>query len=332
VDAVARILQKRLKPISLSPHKTNIHVTPQLVSTIKSLNFSSNGDNTYAGCTKGITIFAVPWRTADAINKDTAKDKYFAAAMLKLVADIRKHVTGAKVELPTSHRGLVRVINNYCHLLEVLFGPDCPHLLHVGSIRGTLETHEANLESRLTGSLILHLMWRLHYNARQFFLACESWDNGESLPRSALGLLVCQLVNDCSIQLTLMCPEALFLGPPPKLKGAPMPAATRMGWPAVAGPQPTSNASIPPLCQKIVALFNRLYPTLTLHDSCTQGKVSINRLRIGRPGVCINFGLLGRCPGCKYRHKVCSVSDSHQAEVVKVIEGATATMKAAPAP
>jgi hypothetical protein len=156
-DAVARILRKQLKPIPLSPHKTNIHVTPQLVATIKSLNLASNGDNTYAGCTKGITIFAVPWRTAKAINKDAAEDEYFAAATLKLVPDICKHVTGAKVELRTSLRDLVRVLNNYCHLLEVLFGPDCPHLAHVVSIRDTLEAHEANLKSWLTGLLILHL-------------------------------------------------------------------------------------------------------------------------------------------------------------------------------
>ncbi len=226
----------------------------------------------------------------------------------------------------------MHVINNYCHILKVLFGPNCPHLLHVGSIRGALETHEADLESRLMGSLILHLMWRLHYDARQFFLACKSWDDGESLPHLALGLLVRQLVNDCSIQLTLTCSEALFLGPPLKLTGAPMPAATRTGRPAVAGPQPTSNTSVPSLCQKIVASFNWLYPTLTLHDLCMQGKVSINCLRIGRPGVCINFGLLGRCLGCKYRQEVCSVSNSCQAEVIKVIEGAMATMKAAPAP
>jgi hypothetical protein len=194
-DAVARILRKRLKPIPLSPHKTNIHVTPQLVATIKSLNFASNGDNTYARCTKSITIFAVLWRTAKAINKDAAEDKYFAAAMLKLVADICKHVTGAKVELPTSLRNLVRVLNNYCHLLEVLFGPDCPHLAHVVSIRDALEAHEADLESRLTGSLILHLMWCIHYDAQQFFLACKGWDNRESLPRLELGLTVCQLID-----------------------------------------------------------------------------------------------------------------------------------------
>jgi hypothetical protein len=92
----------------------------------------------------------------------------------------------------------------------VLFGPNCPHLLHVVAIRGALETHKADLKSRLTGSLILHLMWHLHYNPRQFFLACKSWDEGESLPRLALGLMVCQLVNGCSIQLTLTCPERNF--------------------------------------------------------------------------------------------------------------------------
>jgi hypothetical protein len=195
---------------------------------------------------------------------------------------------------------------------------------------GALETHEANLELRLTGSLILHLMWHLHYDARQFFLACESWDEGESLPRSALGLTVCQLNNNCSIQLTLTCPEGLFLGPPPKLTGAPMPAATRMGRPAVAGLQPTSNASIPPLCQKIVTLINRLYPTLSLNDLCTRGKVSINRLQIGRPGACINFGLIGLCPGCKYRHKVCAVTDQGDRRCNGPHEGQTCALTGQP--
>ncbi len=60
---------------------------------------------------------------ADAINEDLAEDKYFAASTLKSVADIRKHATSAKVEFPTSLLGLVRVLNNYCHLLDVLFGP-----------------------------------------------------------------------------------------------------------------------------------------------------------------------------------------------------------------
>ena len=121
------------------------------------------------------------------MNEDLAEDKYFEAATLKLVADIRKHVTSAKVELPTSLQGVVRVLNNYCRLLDVLFGPDCPHLTHVISIQDGLETHEAELESRLTGVLILHLMWRVHHDACQFFLACKRWEDGEQLPHSTLG-------------------------------------------------------------------------------------------------------------------------------------------------
>ncbi len=128
---MGRILRKQLKPIPLSPHKTNIHITPQLVVTVKTFSFLSNWDKTYAGCTKGITIFAVPWRMANAINEDLAKDEYFKSAMLKSVADIQKHVTSAKVELPTSLQGVVRVLNNYCWLLDELFGPNCPHLAHV---------------------------------------------------------------------------------------------------------------------------------------------------------------------------------------------------------
>ena len=129
--ALGRILRKQLKPLPLSPYKTNIHITPQLIATVKTFSFSSNGDKIYAGCTKGITIFVVPWHTAEAINEDLAEDEYFKAATLKLVADIRKHVTSAKVELPTSLQGVVRVLNNYCRVLDVLFGPDCPHLTHV---------------------------------------------------------------------------------------------------------------------------------------------------------------------------------------------------------
>ena len=91
------------------------------------------------------------------------------------------------------------MLNNYCRLLDVLFGPDCPHLMHIISIPDGLDTHEAELESRLIGVLILHLMWQIHYDAHQFFLACERWEDREQLPHSTLGNTVRQLVDDCSI-------------------------------------------------------------------------------------------------------------------------------------
>jgi hypothetical protein len=157
---------------------------------VKSLSFSSNGDKIHVGCTKGITIFGTPWRLVEAMNKDMAKEAYFKQAMLKSPVDICKHVMSAKVELPTSHLGLVRVFNNYVHLLEVMFGDDCNHLTYVRTIRDGLKEHETDLKSRITWPIYLHLVWRVHHDARQFFLACKGWNNEEALPWSQLGLTV----------------------------------------------------------------------------------------------------------------------------------------------
>ncbi len=74
--------------------------------------------------------------------------------------------------------GLIRVLNNYSRLLEVLFGAECDHLAQVLAILGGLEDHEKDLKTHLTPRLILHLLWRIHYDAHQFFTACEGWEDG----------------------------------------------------------------------------------------------------------------------------------------------------------
>jgi hypothetical protein len=189
-EALGCILRRLLKSVLRSINKTNIYVTPQLILTVKLLCFSANGDKTHAGCTKGITIFAVPWRSIKAMNEDAAEEEYFEASTLKSVADIRKHVAGTKVELPTALLGLVRMFNNYSLLLEVLFGPNCPHLIHVLALRDGLENNKNDLEMRITKTLCLQLLWQVHQDARQFFLACERWEPDESLPRSMLEAVV----------------------------------------------------------------------------------------------------------------------------------------------
>jgi hypothetical protein len=149
------------------------------------------------------------------MNKDMAEEAYFEQATLKSPADICKHVTSAKVELLASHLGLVRVFNNYVHLLEVMFGDVCNHLIYVRAIRDELEEHEMDLESRITQPICLHLMWRVHHDAHQFFLSCKSWNNGEALPRSKLGLMVQQLVEDCAFPRMMRCLVVAFLGMDP---------------------------------------------------------------------------------------------------------------------
>jgi len=251
-DALGRILQRWMKTIMGSPHKSNIYVTLQLVATIKSMSFAANGDKAHAGCTNGLTPFGTPWRSVEAMNEDTAKQGYFADSTLKSPTDLRKHATSAKVELPGDHLGLVRVLNNYTRMLEVLFGDECDHLVHVRAIRDGLEDNETDLESKITQSLCLHLLRRIHHDARQFFMACESWEDGEILQRSQLGLTVRQLVDNCAIQLMLTCPVAAFMGADsePKQKGT-----ARVRTPA-GGSKPSINTAIPPLCLKSVEKFN----------------------------------------------------------------------------
>jgi hypothetical protein len=89
-----------------------------------------------------------------------------------------------------------------------------------------------------------------------------------------------------------------------------------------------SNAAIPPMCQKVVATFNRLYPGMSVVELFERGKVRFRDLKVGQEGTCVNFGLFGRCPGCQDRHEVATVATCRQAAIVKVMESALATMKA----
>jgi hypothetical protein len=248
---------------------------------------------------------------------------------LKSPADIRKHVTSAKVELPASHLGLVRVFNNYVHLLEVMFGDVCDHLIYVRAIRNRLKEHKTDLESRITQPICLHLMWRVHHNARQFFLSCEGWNNGEALPRSQLGLTVQQLVEDCAFPHMMTCPVVAFLGLDPDAQTKLAAGPTRTRTQARTGVKPSINTAILPLCQKAVAAFTRLYPRMTLMELCRQGGIKFLAVQVGRKGKCSNFGLLGRCPGCTYAHVPCTVGKARQVDILKAMDQATATMKAA---
>ena len=146
-DTFSCVLCRLVVRVPGSPHKCNVHITVKIVSAAKPLNFSANDDLTFDGCSNGITLFAVPWRTADANNTDLAEERYFNEATLKSPADIRRHVTGSKFEPLQSLQGLVRVLTNYIWLLEVLFGDWCPHMQWVLRLRDALDTHKWLLEN-----------------------------------------------------------------------------------------------------------------------------------------------------------------------------------------
>ncbi len=243
-EAVARILRCLLQLVRHSLHKSNISVTPHLVLTVKNLSFSSNGDKTHSGCTKGITIFAVLWKTQDVMNEEEEEELCNTLSTLKSVTDVRKHISSGKVELPATLLGLIQLFNNYCHLLDVLFGPNYPHLVHGRGIRDALDDNKADLETRIMQKLSLHLLWQVHHNARQFFLACKRWSSPAPAPRLTLGAMVTRLLDDCTINMMLTCPEAKFLG-----GAAPAKAQMLSTSETARANKPTINTIIPAVCK-----------------------------------------------------------------------------------
>ncbi len=202
------ILHRMAVTVQGSAHKCNIHITPKIVEAVKTLNFLANNDRTFVGCTSSVTPMAVPWRTEDAVNVDIAEEQYFKESTFKSLVDIRKHATRAKFKPPKTLQGLVRVHTNCVRLLEVLFEDHCPHMLWVQCLHDRLDLHKSILETRITPTLRINLLWKVYMDACQFFDSCEKWDNGEALPRSTLQSTVRALVDEVNITTTLTCPVA----------------------------------------------------------------------------------------------------------------------------
>jgi len=327
-DTVGRILRRMAVTVPGSAHKCNIHVTPKIIEAVKTLNFSANDDRTFVGCTSGITPFAVPWRTEDAVNIDMAEERYFEEATLKSPADIKKHATGAKFDPPKTLQGLGRVLTNYVRLLEVLFGDHCPHMLWVQHLRNGLDDHERILETRITPTLMIHLLWKVHQDSRQFFDSCEKWGDGEVLPRSTLQSTVRALVEDVDITTTLTCPVKEFLGSEPSVAGSRQREKREGKGGGGLGRQPTKNTAIPQICAPSVRELNRLYPTMNIMSFARKSGVKYQDLAVGAKGDCTNFLLLGRCPdeNCTFKHSVTTVPDARQMEVKAALDRGLAAL------
>jgi hypothetical protein len=190
-----------------------------------------------------------------------------------------------------------------------------------------LEDQEFDLESRLTQPLILHLMWRIHHNAQQFFVVCEGWETGESLLQSALGLTVRHLVDKCPIQKMMTCPVTAFLGRDPNAQPAAAASRTAKAETTATGSKPTVNSAIPPLCRAAVTKFTKQYPDMLIMDLVRKGGIRLSDVQVRGRGECTNFGLLGHCPRCRYSHVVCKVADERQVVIAKNMEKAMAAMK-----
>ena len=60
------------------------------------------------------------------------------------------------------------MLTNYICLLDAMFESDCPHLINAVQLWDGLVQHERVLESKITPTLMIHLLWKVHQDAWQF--------------------------------------------------------------------------------------------------------------------------------------------------------------------
>jgi hypothetical protein len=66
---------------------------------------------------------------------------------------------------------------------------------------------------------------------------------------------------------------------------------------------------------------------MLIMDLMKKGGIRLSDVQVGGRGKCTKYGLLGKCPGCRYSHVVCKVADERQVVIAKNMEKAMAAMK-----
>jgi hypothetical protein len=126
----------------------------------------------------------------------------------------------------------------------------------------------------------------------------------------------------------LTCPVAAFMGADSNALTGQAAGPARARAPA-GGSKPLINYAIPPLCQKAVANFTKLYPTLSVLDMVRKGGIKFGAVQIRGKEDCSNINLLDKCtdPKCTNNHKPARVGEERQVAVAKTIGQAMAKMK-----
>jgi hypothetical protein len=344
IEACHAGLRRCCAPVAGSQHKTRVHVTRAMAQTAKNGNYAASNDNTYEGCTTGVTPFATPYLQAKDAHEEELDSNAFETATHRTQAGNKRFLAGTRFTAPRNVSDVLKVLNNYICWVGTMFGDWCPHLLMVIQLRDTLYDLESDLDFSLDRHLCLTLLWRVHEDARRFFHHCDTWSKGEVMPRSKLRRVVNLLDEDYMVIRSLTCPfDRFFAGTTAATTGAAEAAGktqkdgrggkakTDEGKPPGKDPkpQPTVNPAIPSLLAKSVAKLRAAYPTINIHKLAKDSGIPAAKFIIGNGGGCTNFQVLGQCenPACKYKHVAPTVTDTRLAEVATALKEAMKSMK-----
>jgi len=315
-------------PKGRSP-QPRLHVTDTLSKDVRKGNLAHRNSLVVESLARGISPFAVLFKEYAQRDKEDQRRELYNTATHHSVDDVERRAVEFTLCLPNNYSSCKRALVNYEYLLEKTIGGRCPHLEWVKKIVTAWTDKEDALEPVVTSWHCVHLLWALHYDARQFFWECVSWAGGP-VPESHLRWTWSNLMN-VTIAPQIHCPyqeimdkygnaevhEALTT-PPLGARGGADRASTGTGT------KPKRNAKIPDGVRDIVKKLRAKIPNIsfaklqqTQADGC-----NFRGLRLGRNNTCIDYALLGLCDNeeCRWLHVVAKPNADKTATLVQNLE------------
>jgi hypothetical protein len=303
---------------------------------LRKLNLAQRNSLVVESLARGLTIFAVLNKEHAQMDQEDNQRMIFRAATFHTMEDIERHEIDFALCLPNDYRSCKMALINYEFVLEKTIGGRCPHWEWVQKIRDVWIEKEKELEPVVTTWHCVHLLWAIHHDARTFFWNCVSWRQGP-VPDSQLRFTWMNLMNS-QIIAQIHCPYKAILE---KFGSAAEPEMASLGVPAQrtssantgAQSKPRKNTKIPDGARDIVKRLRAKCSKVSFAMLNATGADGCNfkGLRVGAPGTCIDFALLGYCEneGCKYKHMVAKPNDARIETVTKHLENGLAALSLA---
>lgn len=318
---VGRVLIKKLLPGKDDSDPIRIYVSAEMTKDVKELNYAHDGEVTFEDCHRGVSPFAVP-HTSLAQQRSRKRDLDSLEEATSTTAEEIKKSREVTVSCPTDYYSFLRQLANYDKFLMELAGEENFHRKEVVEIRRVLRERVAIFEN-ISPENILQILWAILDDARQLCKKCLEWQEGQPFPRSDLKYVVNFLRTGRILPLE-HCPVEDFLGSSVSRRKAASAAyvgkSQEVDEEFPEADAPLKNNEVHPAIREVIGDLKREYPavTVTALMAAPPQPLSYVDLRMGKPGTCLTYNILGECTTkCNYRHNAARPKEPRAKEIAE---------------
>lgn len=137
-----------------------------MLNMIASRAFEEDSSSCLKTAVKGLTVFAVPALSDDAVNRINEHALALETASAVTVKEAKE--PAIQIVIPSDIFALTRKLKRFANLIYALFGNDCPLLLQLEYLINDLQGYSDTAISGMTKQTIASILWAVHTQARHF--------------------------------------------------------------------------------------------------------------------------------------------------------------------